>query len=68
MEETRQVSPNAVTYQIVDGQVYRNSTPRCLFPARCKGVEHFLLRVATHLRGRHVEFVINNHDYPFVDR
>nr|XP_057941922.1 protein O-glucosyltransferase 1 isoform X1 [Doryrhamphus excisus] len=49
-------------YQIIDHKLYRER--QCMFPARCSGVEHFLLEVIDRLPD--VEMVVNVRDYPQV--
>ncbi|KAG9348801.1 hypothetical protein JZ751_029118 [Albula glossodonta] len=49
-------------YQIIDHKLYREQN--CMFPARCSGVEHFILQVIDGLPD--VEMVINVRDYPQV--
>ncbi|CAG0898901.1 unnamed protein product [Cyprideis torosa] len=51
-----------VTYKLIDHQLYREKT--CTFPARCEGVEYFLLRLAAELPD--LEFVLNDYDWPRV--
>lgn len=55
-----QAAPLGVRYQIINHHVYREE--RCLFVARCSGVEHFLSAVAARLPD--VEFVLNVFDNP----
>ncbi|CAL8406791.1 unnamed protein product [Arctogadus glacialis] len=47
-------------YQIIGHKLYRESN--CMFPARCSGVEHFILQVIDRLAD--MEMVINVRDYP----
>ncbi|KAG7263675.1 hypothetical protein CRUP_031974 [Coryphaenoides rupestris] len=47
-------------YQIVGHKLYREKN--CMFPARCSGVEHFILQVIDRLPD--MEMVINVRDYP----
>ncbi|XP_076247010.1 O-glucosyltransferase rumi homolog [Calliopsis andreniformis] len=47
-------------YQIIGGKVYRQKD--CMFPSRCAGIEHFLLKLASNLPD--VELIINTRDYP----
>ncbi|XP_032897594.1 protein O-glucosyltransferase 1 isoform X1 [Amblyraja radiata] len=47
-------------YQIIKGQLYRQDS--CMFPARCSGVEHFILEIISDLPD--MEFVLNVRDYP----
>ncbi|CAG0896988.1 unnamed protein product [Darwinula stevensoni] len=49
-------------YQIVGGKLYRQG--RCVFPARCQGIEHFILQVVDRLPDS--EFVVNDYDWPKV--
>ncbi|KAJ8003725.1 hypothetical protein DPEC_G00151340 [Dallia pectoralis] len=49
-------------YQIIDHKLYREEN--CMFPARCSGVEHFILQVIDRLPD--VEMVVNVRDYPQV--
>ncbi|XP_065912123.1 protein O-glucosyltransferase 1-like [Dysidea avara] len=49
-----------VHYQIVDHQLYRQH--KCLFPARCSGVEHFILEIISDLPD--LEVLINVRDHP----
>ncbi|XP_043966018.1 protein O-glucosyltransferase 1 isoform X1 [Gambusia affinis] len=49
-------------YQIIGHKLYREHN--CMFPARCSGVEHFILEVVDRLPD--VEMVVNVRDYPQV--
>lgn len=49
-------------YQIINHRLYRNK--ECMFPARCSGVEYFLLQLLPKLPD--VEFVLNTRDWPQV--
>lgn len=49
-------------YQVIGRRLYREED--CMFPARCSGVEHFLLELLPHLPD--MELVINVRDYPQV--
>ncbi|XP_008323544.2 protein O-glucosyltransferase 1 [Cynoglossus semilaevis] len=49
-------------YQIIGHKLYRETN--CMFPARCSGVEHFILEVINKLPD--IELVINVRDYPQV--
>ncbi|KAL4657016.1 protein O-glucosyltransferase 1 [Arapaima gigas] len=49
-------------YQIIDHKLYREQN--CMFPARCSGIEHFILEVIDKLPD--MEMVINVRDYPQV--
>lgn len=50
-------------YQLMNHTLYRDKD--CLFPSRCEGNEHFLLKL-TDLPD--FEIVINNRDYPQVSK
>ncbi|KAM3585359.1 uncharacterized protein V6R79_015385 [Siganus canaliculatus] len=47
-------------YQIIGHKLYREHN--CMFPARCSGVEHFILEVIDRLPD--LEMVVNVRDYP----
>nr|XP_046237907.1 protein O-glucosyltransferase 1 isoform X1 [Scatophagus argus] len=49
-------------YQIIGHKLYREHS--CMFPARCSGVEHFILEVINRLPD--LEMVVNVRDYPQV--
>ncbi|KAM3857144.1 protein O-glucosyltransferase 1 [Diretmus argenteus] len=49
-------------YQIIGHELYREHN--CMFPARCSGVEHFILEVIDRLPD--LEMVVNVRDYPQV--
>uniref|UniRef100_A0A1A7W7D0 Protein O-glucosyltransferase 1 n=2 Tax=Iconisemion striatum TaxID=60296 RepID=A0A1A7W7D0_9TELE len=49
-------------YQIIGHKLFRESN--CMFPARCSGVEHFILELIDRLPD--VEMVVNVRDYPQV--
>ncbi|XP_046459242.1 O-glucosyltransferase rumi homolog [Daphnia pulex] len=51
-------------YQIIGQKLYRESF--CLFPSRCAGIEHFILKVIKELPD--MELIINNRDWPQVSR
>lgn len=65
LEKARQIASHPVTYVNLNGTLYRSSAS-CLFPARCDGVEHFLLKLSPKLPD--FEIVVNNNDWPFVNR
>ncbi|KAH7969287.1 hypothetical protein HPB52_016576 [Rhipicephalus sanguineus] len=52
--------PRGVLYQVVNHKLYR--TKECMFPFRCLGVEHFILKIVDELPD--VEFVLNTRDWP----
>lgn len=49
-------------YQVIGHKLYREHN--CMFPARCSGVEHFILEVIDRLPD--LEMVVNVRDYPQV--
>ncbi|XP_068612510.1 protein O-glucosyltransferase 1 [Brachionichthys hirsutus] len=49
-------------YQVIGHKLYRQHD--CMFPARCQGVEHFILQVVARLPD--VEMIVNVRDYPQV--
>ncbi|KAM6893783.1 protein O-glucosyltransferase 1 [Xenentodon cancila] len=49
-------------YQIIGHKLYREHN--CMFPARCSGVEHFILEAINRLPD--LEMVVNVRDYPQV--
>jgi len=67
LRKCREQDRQAVTYQAIDGKLYRSRD--CLFPARCEGVEYFLLRA---IQKKHkvpdFELVMNVHDWPIGNR
>ncbi|XP_043928873.1 protein O-glucosyltransferase 1 [Protopterus annectens] len=51
-------------YQIIRNKLYRED--ECMFPARCSGVEHFILEIIDLLPD--MELVVNVRDYPQVPK
>nr|CAG4637073.1 EOG090X07KN [Ceriodaphnia reticulata] len=51
-------------YQIIGHKLYRDKD--CLFPSRCSGIEHFILKVISHLPD--MEFIVNTRDWPQISR
>ncbi|KAJ8301382.1 hypothetical protein KUTeg_020369 [Tegillarca granosa] len=47
-------------YQIINHKLYREEN--CMFPARCSGVEHFLLEIIKKLPD--MELILNTRDWP----
>ncbi|XP_064550012.1 O-glucosyltransferase rumi [Drosophila montana] len=47
-------------YKIYNKQLYRDDD--CMFPARCQGIEHFLIQLLDELPN--MDLVINTRDYP----
>lgn len=52
----------ATRYQVVSHRLYRSAD--CMFPSRCRGLEHFLLQLLPELED--TEFVVNVRDWPQV--
>ncbi|XP_020606070.1 protein O-glucosyltransferase 1-like [Orbicella faveolata] len=53
-----------VHYQIINHKLYRENN--CMFPFRCKGVEHFILEIIDKLPD--MEMRINVRDYPQIPK
>lgn len=49
-------------YKIYEKHLYRDAN--CMFPARCQGIEHFILQLLPELAN--MDMVINTRDYPQV--
>lgn len=66
LDAARALPRPLVKYQISGGRLYRDE--KCYFPARCEGIEHFLLEIAPELPD--VEFLVNVQDHPVtrIDR
>ncbi len=60
LDQARALPRPLVKYQVRNGRLYRDA--KCYIPARCAGIEHFLLDLAPELPD--VEFLINVQDYP----
>ncbi|VEN60863.1 unnamed protein product [Callosobruchus maculatus] len=58
------VKSKGTKYQIIDHHLYREQT--CMFPARCAGVEHFLLELLPNLPD--TEFILNSRDWPQIHK
>jgi len=54
------VKTRGTFYQIIQGKLYREKD--CMFPARCSGIEHFLLKIIDNLSD--MDLIINTRDYP----
>ncbi|KAL0106209.1 hypothetical protein PUN28_016128 [Cardiocondyla obscurior] len=57
MEATR---TRGTFYQVIKGKLYREKD--CMFPTRCAGIEHFLLKIIGNLSD--MDLIINTRDYP----
>ncbi|KAK7076139.1 Protein O-glucosyltransferase 1 [Halocaridina rubra] len=51
-------------YQIINKKLYRQSD--CMFPSRCSGIEHFILKIIDTLPD--MEMILNTRDWPQVNR
>ncbi|CAH1984942.1 unnamed protein product [Acanthoscelides obtectus] len=58
------VNSKGTKYQIIDHHLYREQS--CMFPARCAGVEHFLLELLPKLPD--TEFILNPRDWPQIHK
>lgn len=63
LNQVRKDVPNVVTYQFIDGVLYRS--PKCLFPTRCDGIEHFLSKTSS---TADFELTLNTHDWPHINK
>ncbi|XP_035429729.2 O-glucosyltransferase rumi homolog [Spodoptera frugiperda] len=54
----------ATKYQIIDGKLYREE--ECHFPARCAGVEHYLVAIAAKMPN--LELALNTRDWPQINK
>ncbi|CAD5110907.1 DgyrCDS269 [Dimorphilus gyrociliatus] len=61
-EDLAKGGDRGMKYQIVNHKLYRQSD--CMFPFRCSGVEHFILKIIKKLPD--MEFKLNVHDYPMT--
>ncbi|XP_033610880.1 O-glucosyltransferase rumi homolog isoform X2 [Cryptotermes secundus] len=58
------VKDKGTRYQIINHHLYRDVD--CMFPARCAGVEHFIIPLLSKLPD--MEFVINMRDWPQISK
>ncbi|KAJ8920943.1 hypothetical protein NQ315_015736 [Exocentrus adspersus] len=58
------VKSKGTKYQIIQNTLYRDES--CMFPARCAGIEHFLLELLPKLPD--MEFIINTRDWPQIHK
>ena len=65
INDARKLASHPITYININGTLYRSKAD-CLFPARCQGVEHFLLKLSSKLPD--FEIVLNNHDWPYAKK
>ncbi|KAJ8960819.1 hypothetical protein NQ318_020115 [Aromia moschata] len=58
------VKSKGTRYQIIRNRLYREQS--CMFPARCAGIEHFLLDLLPKLPD--TEFIVNTRDWPQIHK
>ncbi|XP_045165596.2 protein O-glucosyltransferase 1-like [Mercenaria mercenaria] len=63
-ENLESAKPRGTHYQIINHKLYREDA--CMFPARCSGVEHFILEIIKKLPD--MEFILNTRDWPQSSR
>jgi len=67
LDKCRVEDKQSVTYQSIGGKLYRSK--ECLFPARCEGIEYFLVRA---IKAKNnipdFELVLNVHDWPISNK
>lgn len=59
-EDFERAKPRGTHYQIVAHKLYRED--KCMFPARCSGIEHFITQILDDLPD--MEMIINVRDWP----
>ncbi|XP_063952444.1 protein O-glucosyltransferase 1-like [Lytechinus pictus] len=59
-EDVERAESRGTLYQIINHHLFREE--KCMFPARCSGVEHFILKIIKKLPD--MEFVMNVRDWP----
>jgi protein glucosyltransferase len=64
LQRARESDRQSVSYRLIGGRLFRSA--HCLFPSRCEGVDHFLLKLKDRLPD--LEMVVNTHDWPFINR
>ncbi|XP_050302459.1 O-glucosyltransferase rumi homolog [Anthonomus grandis grandis] len=63
-EDIERVQSKGTKYQIINHKLYREKN--CMFPSRCQGIEHFLLKLAPKLSD--TELIINTRDWPQIHK
>ncbi|KAI4464391.1 kdel lys-asp-glu-leu containing - related [Holotrichia oblita] len=58
------IKTKGTKYQIINHKLYRD--PECMFPARCSGIEHFILEILPDLPN--MEFIVNTRDWPQIHK
>jgi len=67
LDKCRLEDKHSVTYQSIGGKIYRSK--KCLFPARCEGIEYFLVRAIKAKNNiSDFELVLNVHDWPISNK
>jgi len=66
MVEHAEAVSRVTKYQIINGKLYRSED--CMFPFRCTGIEHFLLKLLIDHEIPDSEFVVNTRDWPQLHR
>lgn len=66
MVEQAEAVSRVTKYQIINGKLYRSED--CMFPFRCTGIEHFLLKLLNENKIPDTEFVVNTRDWPQLHR
>jgi len=59
-ENIDKIAKYGVRYKIYNKVLYREK--HCLFPSRCSGIEHFILKLISKLPN--LDFIVNTRDYP----
>ncbi|XP_069694570.1 O-glucosyltransferase rumi homolog isoform X2 [Periplaneta americana] len=60
----KSVKDKGTRYQIINHHLYRDAD--CMFPARCAGVEHFIIALLPKLPD--MEFILNTRDWPQISK
>ncbi|XP_074027052.1 O-glucosyltransferase rumi homolog isoform X2 [Leptinotarsa decemlineata] len=63
-EDLERVKTKGTKYQIIGNRLFREKN--CMFPARCAGIEYFLLKLLPKLPD--VEFIVNTRDWPQIHK
>ncbi|XP_054709758.1 protein O-glucosyltransferase 1-like [Uloborus diversus] len=63
-DDIKESQSKGTLYQIINHQLYRDTD--CMFPFRCKGVEHFVLQLIDDLSD--TEFILNTRDWPQANK
>nr|CAG4640923.1 EOG090X07KN [Eulimnadia texana] len=63
-QDVEKAKERGTIYQIIDGKLYRDK--ECMFPSRCSGIEHFVLKIIKNLPD--MELIVNTRDWPQVSK